>query len=407
MSSNEQWAKRLRAKIPWGSSTCSKAATWMPEEPTVIVRGKGCRVWDADGREFIDFRNGLGPITLGYQFPAVNEAIERQLKDGILYGHPHPLEAEVAEIIAGCVPCAERVRFLKTGGEAIAACIRLARYHTGRDHIVQIGYNGWLNSLASGGRSLPGMTAENVPPGVPAALSALHHACGWNDCERLEKLFNEHGGKIAALVIAADYERMEAGASFYPFARKLSDRYGAVLIYDEIVTGFRVALAGVQEYFKVTPDLAVFAKGFANGMPLSAYCGKADIMEKLNKVIISSTYGGEALSLAAAKATLETYQDKNVVAHLWRMGEQLWSGLNSLFTQYGIPMQVKGFWPCPVIGCLADAPKDMRERFFRAAYRNGVSLYNISYVNFSHQENDIRETLERLEKALKSLGQTK
>ncbi|MDD5677889.1 MAG: aminotransferase class III-fold pyridoxal phosphate-dependent enzyme [Kiritimatiellae bacterium] len=403
MKNNEQWFQRLRVRIPWGSSTCSKAAKWMPDEPSVIVRGKGCRVWDADGREFIDFRNGLGPVTLGYQFPAVNEAIERQLKNGIVFGHPHPLEAEVAEILAECIPCAERVRFLKTGGEALSACIKLARYHTGRDFIIQIGYNGWLNSLASGGRSLPGMTVVEVPPGVPTALSALHHACGWNDCARLETLFSEHGDKIAALVIAANYERMEEGSSFYTFAHELTKKHGTVLIYDEIVTGFRVALAGVQEYFKVTPDMAVFAKGFANGMPLSVYCGKAEIMDKLDKAIVSSTYGGETLSLAAAKVTLETYKEKNVVAHLWRMGEQFCSGLNSLFQKHSLAMEIKGFPVCPIITFEPNAPKDLCERFFRSAYRHGVSLYNVPYVNFSHQESDICETLERLEEAIKSL----
>jgi glutamate-1-semialdehyde 2,1-aminomutase len=403
MQTNEQWFQRLRAKIPGGSSTGSKAAQWTPDEPAVIVKGKGCRVWDADGREFIDFRNGLGPVTLGYLFPAVNEAIERQLRNGIVFGHPTPLEAEVAEILAERIPCAERVRFLKTGGEAIAACIRLARYHTGRDHIVQIGYNGWINSLAGGGHSLPGVVSETVPPGVPQALSALHHACAWNDRERLEKLFREHGDKIAALVVAAGYETMAAGASFYPFIRELTDRHGTTLIYDEIVTGFRVALAGVQEYFGVTPDLAVFAKGFANGMPISTYCGKAEIMDKLNKAIVSSTYGGEALSLAAAKATLETYKNQNVVDHFWRMGEQLWPGVNALFQKNNLPMKFKGFWPCPMLACEANAPKDLSARFFRSAYRHGVSLYNSSYVNFSHKEKDIRETLERLDQAVKTL----
>ena len=405
MPSNEQWAKRLRARIPWGSSTCAKSAQWMPDEPAVIVRGKGCRVWDADGREFIDFRNGLSAVSLGYQYPAVNKAIIHQLESGIVFGHPHPIEAEVAELLCQNIPCAERVRFLKTGGEALAACIKLARYHTGRDHIVQIGYNGWLNSLASGGRTLPGMTTEQVPSGVPAALSALHHACQWNDREHLESLFREQGDKIAALVIAADYERMEEGSSFYPFVRELTSRHGTVLVYDEVVTGFHVALAGVQEYFRTTPDLAVFAKGMANGMPLSTYCGKAEIMDKLSTAIVTSTYGGEALSLAAAKVTIATYKEKNVVAHLWRVGKQLCSGVNSLFEKYSLPITIKGFPTCPVLVLETNAPKDLRERLYRAAYRHGVSLFGtpFAYVSFSHQESDICEALERLEKAIKTL----
>lgn len=400
---SSDWAERLKAVIPWGSSTCSKSPRWLPDEPGVIVRGEGCRVWDADGREFIDYRNALGPVTLGYRYPAVDEAIRRQLDSGIIFGHPHPLEGEVAELLCDVIPCAERARFLKTGGEAIAACIKLARYYTGRDHVVQIGYNGWLNSLASGGRTRPGQVAASVPPGVPAALSSLHHAAGWNDAEGLEELFAESGDRIAALVVAADYVRMPDGKSFYPFLRELTEKHGAVLIYDEIVTGFRLAIGGVQEHFGVTPDLAVFAKGMANGMPLSVYCGKAEIMDKLDKAIVSSTYGGEALSLAAAKATITTYRTQDVIQHIWEKAERLWTGTNDLFATHAIAAEMKGLWPCAAIVFSPDAPEGLRERFYRAAYRSGVSLYDLSYVNFSHHDSDIAETLERMDRALREL----
>ncbi|MBU4200651.1 MAG: aminotransferase class III-fold pyridoxal phosphate-dependent enzyme [Verrucomicrobia bacterium] len=403
MNQTQAWTERLRAVIPWGSSTCSKAASYMPDEPGVIVRGKGCRVWDADGREFIDYRNSLGPVTLGYCFSAVDKAIREQLKNGIIFGHPHPLEGEVAEMICDCIPCAERARFLKTGGEAIAACIRLARFHTGREHVVQIGYNGWLNSLASGGRILPGMAAAATPPGVPAALSALHHAYQWNDAEGLDTLFAKSGDTIAAVVVAADYVSMPLGKTFYPFLRELTRKYGTVLIYDEIVTGFRLAIGGVQEYFGVAPDLAVFAKGVANGMPLSVYCGRAEIMDKLKTVIVSSTYGGESLSLAAAKAAITTYRTRNVIGHIWAKAETLWRGVNALFQQHGISAELVGYWPCPLINFAPDASPDLSQQFFRAAYRHGVSLFSVPYVNFSHQDTDIAETLERLEKAIREL----
>jgi glutamate-1-semialdehyde 2,1-aminomutase len=375
----------------------------MPEEPGVIVRGDGCRVWDADGREYIDYRNGLGPITLGYRFPAVDAAIREQLDRGIIFGHPHPVEGEVAELICEVVPCAERARFLKTGGEAVAACIKLARYHTGRDHVVQIGYNGWLNSLARGARIRPREVVRSAPAGVPEALAALHHTADWNDVERLQGLFGEIGGQVAALVVAADYARMPEGESFYPFLRALCDRHGAVLVFDEIVTGFRVATAGVQEHFGVTPDLSVFAKGVANGMPLGVYCGKAEIMEKLDKAVVSSTYGGEALSLAAAKACIQTYRSEPVIKHLWRQAERAWSGLDGLFRQHGVPCRMKGLWPCMTIAFGQDAPPDLEDRFYRAAYSHGVSLYQIPYVTYSHQDSDIDETLERMEKAVREL----
>ena len=400
---SQAWAARLKKATRVGSSTNSKVARLMPEEPGVVVKGEGCRVWDADAREFIDFRNSLGPVTLGYRFPATDRAIREQLENGIIYGHPHPLECEVAEMLIEILPCAEQARFLKTGGEAIAACIRLARAFTGRDHVIQIGYNGWLNSLAATGQALPGRPSEGVPPGVPAALSALHHACPWNDIETIEQIFSDYAGQVAAVVVAADYGRMGEGAEFYPKLRGLTEKHGSLLIYDEIVTGFRVALAGVQEYFKVTPDLAVFAKGMANGMPLSVYAGRKDCMAMLKKAVVSSTYGGETLSLASAKATIATYRSEDVVGHIWRMGEEMWGGSNDLYKKYGLPMEWRGLWPCPRLSFGPDAPADLADRFFRTAYTNGLSLYTCGYVNFSHKDADISEALERMEATCKAV----
>lgn len=400
-SASWEIAEKMERVIPWGSSTCSKKAKLCPEEPGVIVRGKGCRVWDADGREFIDFRNGLGPITLGYGFPQVDSAIRTQLESGIVFGHPHPLEGEVAEKLIARIPCADQARFLKTGGEALAACIRLARHFTGRDHIVQIGYNGWLNSVASGARVLPGSDSPvNVPPpGVPQSLSDLHHSCPWNNLDALDALLTAHNGAVAAIVVAADYATMAAGREFYPALRTRADKSGALLIFDEIVTGFRIAVGGAQEYFGVTPDLAVFSKGIANGMPLSAYVGRRDVMSALDKVIVSSTFGGETLSLAAARAVMRIYSEQDVISHLWRQGQTLWEGLNALFRSHEIPAEARGFWPCPALIFSGLDKADTRERFLRAAYRNGISLYDVSYVNLSHSDSDIAEALERLEAA--------
>lgn len=397
---SERWTERLNKSIPCGSSTGSKAPLYAPEEPGVIVRGEGCRVWDADGREYVDFRNGLGPVTLGYGFPAVDEAIRRQLDNGIIYGHPHTLECEVAELARELIPCAEQVRFLKTGGEAIAAAVKLARAYTGRDHIVQIGYNGWLNGNAVGGVSLPGRTAQ-VLPGVPLAVSALHHACRWNDLAGLERIMEQYDGQIAAVVVAADYAAMEAGHTFYPAVRALADKYGALLLFDEIVTGFRIAIGGAQQYFGVTPDLAVFSKGIANGMPLSVYAGRKEVMSCCapGKAVISSTFGGETLSLAAAKACMETYRERDVCGFLWKQGEAVWGGLQRMLASKGVPVTIRGFWPCPSFAATGEqANAETLPLLFRLAYKHGVSLYNVSYVNFSHRDEDIAEALVRLER---------
>ncbi|HTL27580.1 MAG TPA: aminotransferase class III-fold pyridoxal phosphate-dependent enzyme [Tepidisphaeraceae bacterium] len=400
--SMSSWTQRLQDVMPFGSSTSSKAPSLEPEEPAVIVRGKGCRVWDDRGREFIDFRNGLGPVTLGYGFPATDEAIRKQLDSGLVYGHPHPLECEVAEMLRDVIPCAEQVRFLKTGGEALAACIKIARAYTNREHVIQVGYNGWINSLSAGARILPGQSAASnvAPPGVPTCLSALHHTCAWNDLAAMEQLFQQHDKEIAAVVVAADYKQMSAGSTYYPAIRALTQKHGAVLIYDEIVTGFRISRAGAQEYFKVTPDMAVYAKGMANGMPLSAYVGKRDLMQTAKRAVISTTYGGEALSLAAARATLQTYDCENVVAYLWSAAEKLWSRVNQLMKDRNIGAKLEGFWPCAIwsFGHLDSS------KFFRACYKHGLSLYNVSYVNFSHRDADIDDAVKRFEKVCDELS---
>ena len=371
-----------------------------------MVRGDGCRIWDDLGREFIDFRNGLGPVTLGYRFPAVDEAIRRQLDNGISFGHPHPLECEAAELLCTLVPNAEQARFLKTGGEAIAATIRMARTYTGRDHIIHIGYNGWLNALAAGGPVLPGRPATEAP-GLPSGISGLHHRADWGDIASVETVLDRHGGGVAAVVVAADYATLAKGSEFYAELRDLTRSAGVLVIYDEIVTGFRIAIAGVQEYFGVPPDLAVFSKGMANGMPISAYVGSRDVMAACGPggASISSTFGGETLSLAAAIACMTTYRDEDVVGQLWEMGRRMWGGLNGLFTDAGIPLSLRGFWPCPALTTTGSAaPHQWLTPFLRLAFKHGVSLYTVPYVNFSHTEQDIAEALERLGHACAELA---
>lgn len=392
------WRQRALAVMPVGSSTNSKAPALLPEEPEVIVRGKGCRVWDDRGREFIDYRCALGPVTLGYADPTVDAAIRAQLDDGILFGHPHPLETTTAELFCALVPGAEAARFLKTGGEALAAVIRIARAHTGRDRVVQIGYNGWLNSLAAGARVLPGATSDAVP-GVPAALAALHHAVDWEDREALDRLFLTRGSEIAVILVAADYPAVPEAADFYRYLRELADRHGALLAYDEMVTGFRIALGGMAEATGVLPDLSVFGKGIANGMPLAVYCGRREVLGVLDRgeVVVTSTYGGETLSLAAATATMTAIRDRDVIARLHTSGARLQDGLNALFVEAGADLRLIGHPACPQF---VGDDTEIRA-FLRAAFRHGLSFYRVVYVNAAHTEADIDDTLRRAAVALR------
>jgi len=392
--------KRSLRYLAAGSSTGSKRPSFENIEPALITRGKGCRVWDADGNEYIDYRSGIGPVSLGYANPEVNEAVGKQLKDGIVFGHPHPLEGEVAELLVKNIPCAEKARFLKTGGEAVAACIKIARAATGRNKIIQCGYNGWLNTLSTGGFMPVGIASSQPLKGVPGQVAGLHSSLPWGEISAWEKVFAKKGKEIAAVVIASSYGEMEKGKDFLPAVRALTLKHGTVMVMDEIVTGFRLAAGGAHQYFDFLPDMAVFGKGLANGMPVTAYTGKAGLMDLAREVGISSTFGGEALSLAAVKATLEFYRKHDVIASLWEKGRLFQDGINALFKEYGIPAELKGFPVCPLF---AFGGNRERDEFFKNCYAEGVSLYHVPYVTFAHGKKDIAETLKRVASVLERI----
>ncbi len=421
-SVTNSWSKFEHSKtfIGCGCSTLSKAPSYEGAEPALIERGKGCRVWDVDGNEYIDFANGLGPVSLGYAIPEINTAVVEQLNAGIVYGRPHPLEGEVAEMLCDIVPGAERVRFLKTGGEAIAACIVIARGTTGRPRVVQCGYNGWINRLSHDDGFLPrGLAASaaagattsatsdsaagGVTRGIPDALGRLHTTLPWGKIDEWEKCFAEYGDEIAAAVIACDYAGMELGHDFLPAVRKLTEKHGTLLIFDEIVTGFRLALAGAEEYFGVQPDLAVFAKGMANGMPISAYIGRGDLIDTCRELGISSTFGGEALSLAAVKAVLNFYEEHDVIDYLASASAKLWEKATSIFADHGLQVQFEGVSVCPRITLSGGLEHG---KFMKAAFRNGLILYDVPYTNYSHRDGDIQEVWVRFETMAKELAAT-
>lgn len=380
-------ARRL---IPLGTGTNSKAALMRGNEPAYLVRARGCRAWDADGREYIDFRNALGPITLGHAYPRVNSAIAAQLADGIIYSYPHPLEVELARRLTRMIPAAQQVRYLKTGGEAMAAAIKLARAFTQRPMILSCGYHGWLQTVHHQSGIAPGV-AENV----------ISWRYGDLDC--LQSLLKQHSGRVAAVTLAASYPDMAEKDPIPQTLRRLTEAHGVLLVIDEIVTGFRLAVGGWHEYYNLTPDLAVFSKGIANGMPLSVYLGRRDIMSLTETdATVSSTFSGETLSLAAACAVLDIYASEPVIAALWTQGRRLQEGLRAIFQRRGLPIELRGLPPCPrFIFDVADPSRGSRLRaaLFAAAAHRGVLLYDVPYVNYSHSQADIDETLDRLDDA--------
>ena len=387
------WALHDRAihSIPMATQTHAKAPREALRgiEPCYAVRGKGCRIWDLDGNEYIDFRYGMGPVTLGYCYPAVDEAIRRQLENGIVFAYAHPLEVEVAERLIDIIPCAEQVRFLKTGGEAMSAAHRLSRAFTGRDRIITSGYHGWLNTMNR--------------PGVPDATRNTYHALPWGDIAPYIDAFDTHGDQIAAVSIACDYADMEKGHTFLPKLRALTARHNVLLIFDEIVTGFRLRRAGAQEFFGVTPDLSVFAKGISNGMPLACYLGRADIMAGVQDAAISSTFGGDTLALAAANAVLSVYEDEPVIDTLWARGKQLHHGFNDHCRNLDIRARFFGMPPTGQPIFEYPASSTLITRFHGELLKRGVAPYSVFYTNYSHTEADIAVVIKAMGEALKKM----
>ncbi len=325
---SERLLERAERTIPLGTQTFSKSRTQYPfgVSPYFIERGEGSRVWDADGNEYIDLVNALAAVTLGYGDSDVTEAVRRQLEAGVVFSLAHPLEMEVAERIVAMVPCAEKVRFGKNGSDATAGAIRLARAFTGRDRVAVCGYHGWQDwYIGSTSRSL----------GVPEAVRGLTHGFTYNDLSSLEQLLDQHSQQFAAVILEPMNSTFPA-PGFLQGVKDLAHRHGALLVFDETITGFRLSNGGAQELFGVTPDLATFGKGIANGYPLSAVTGRADVMKLMEEVFFSFTMGGEALSLAAAKATLDKLQREPVTKTLAERGQRALDGTATLLRSAGM-----------------------------------------------------------------------
>jgi glutamate-1-semialdehyde aminotransferase len=319
--------------VPSLSQTFSKGPNQWARgvSPAYLTRGDGAWVWDADGNKFLDHIMGLGPLILGYNNSHVNDAIRSQLESGITFSQMHPLEVEVSELLTKHIPCAEMVRFGKTGSDATTAAVRCARAFTKRDRIALCGYHGWHDWHI-------GVTTRDQ--GVPAAVKELSHCFTYNDLESLKILFEQFPGEFAA-VIMEPVGIVEPEEGFLESIKKMAHEAGCLLIFDEVVTGFRIAIGGAQEYYDVTPDLACFGKGMANGMPLSAIVGRSDIMMLFNEIFFSGTFNGEALSLAACKATTEELLRTDGLNHIRDYGESLITGIQIIINDNGLNGVVK------------------------------------------------------------------
>jgi len=391
-TSNER-LECAKAVIPVASQTFSKNFWYwpVPVSPVYLQSGSGSHVRDVDNNWFLDFVMGLGVVTLGYCYPAVDYAIKEQLLDGISFSLPHPLEVELSELLIEIIPCAEMVRFGKTGSCVTEAAVRLARAYTGKKYIIYWGYHGTHDFYAS-------ITDKSL--GTLPELAQYMLPFKYNDLGSVLAQFDLHPDDVAAVIMEPMIIE-EPVSEFLEAVKTICHQNEALLIFDEMVTGFRWSLGGAQEFFAVTPDLATFGKGIANGMPLAALVGRQEIMQRMEDIMISTTFGGETLSLAAAKVTIETMRDKKTIQHCWNIGGKLVKGLSD------IGYKVGGF-PCrPAI--LDEYNLEQKSILIQELIKRSVLLHSGLLINicYSHTEEDIEFALNAFEDVHKGMKQGK
>ena len=346
------WQKALRL-IPGGGQLLSKRAElFAPEQwPTYFSRAKGCRVWDLAGREYIDMQMSVGQAICGYADPDVDAAVRHRIDRGVTTTLNSPDEVELAELLCEVFACAEMVRFTRTGGEALAVAVRIARAHTGRDRVAFCGYHGWSDwYLAANlvgedslrGHLLPGLAAEGVPKGLAGTALPFEY----NHPEQLEALLKRYPGEFAAVVMEP-IRQYDPAPGFLPRVKELAAEHGCVLIFDEVTAGFRYAMGGAEEYLGICGDMAVIAKAMSNGYAMAAVLGRRDVMSSAQRTFISSSYWTEGIGPAAALATIKKLRAVNAPQHFWRLGEQVHTGLSELAARHGLPIKVLGKAPLP------------------------------------------------------------
>ncbi len=396
---SSQYRQRAEKIIPHLTGTFSRAATAFIENvyPLYIQSGNGSHFTDVDGNEYLDYLMGLGPITLGYNYNTVNQAIKDQLDQGILFSLPHKVEVELSELVSQTIPFADMVKFEKSGSNAVTAAVRAARAFTKKDTIAYCGTGGvWHDWQA---------TMVSRDGGVPKFNEDLIKIFDYNDSDGLEQIFEDNPNKIAAIVLEpTQFE--EPNNDFLQKVRKIANENDSLLILDEIVTGFRFDLAGAQKYFGIKGDLVCFGKGMANGLPLSAITGPSEFMKTFNDLWVSSTNNSETLSLAGTKAVINEMKEKNTIQHCWKLGKILFDGWNKIAEENNVNAKMTGYPIRMDLKCFDTINVEslyMKSFILQEMVKQNVfmSILGASYICYSHSEQDIGKTLHSFENVCK------
>jgi glutamate-1-semialdehyde 2,1-aminomutase len=406
-----EYTRKANDIIPGGAHTYSKGFDQFPEQaPGFIAKGKGAIVWDGDGNEFIDWGMGLRSVSIGHADARVLNAVKSQLELGVNFTRPNIIELEVANEIIDLIPCAEMVKFSKNGSDVTTAAIKLARAFTGKDVILRckdhpfFSVDDWF------------IGNTNVNNGIPECVKELTDGFHYNDIESLHRKLEAHKGNVACIIMEPAATK-EPDNKFLHKVRDICNREGIVLIFDEIITGFRWHPKGAQHYYGVTPDLATFGKAIANGFSFAALAGKKNIMElgglrhKEEKVfLLSSTYGGETHSMAAALATINILKDGTQIEKNWEIGNILKLKFNNLIESFGIQNRIKMRGPCisPYIECIkdnGDVDLELRTLLLQESIQAGILAPYVS-ISASHNENILDRTFNNLEISIHSVAKS-
>ncbi|MBD1583974.1 aspartate aminotransferase family protein [Pseudoalteromonas sp. S16_S37] len=361
--------------------------------PVYLAKGEGAMVTDVDGNQYIDFICGLAANTLGHNHPVVVNAITENLSKGLIHSLPTPIEVQTAQTLVDVIPGAQMARFFKTGADANSAAVRLARHVTGRDEIMTVGYNGWHDQYMFD------------TPGVPAVIAQLTHRMPLftpaDEPKIIEKIA-ERKDELAVVLLSVPYNRVLEKA-FLQQLRETCTEHGVILVFDEVVTGFRLAPGGAQEFFGVTADLVTLSKGIAAGMPLSAVAGKSDIMSRINELQVSTTFGGEMLSLEVCDAVLKEYQRTEFTKHIAKLGAILKAEVNQISEQLGTPLRVVGYDPIPMF-LFAKKPEEHVKfaiPFLAQMAKRGILMRReVNFICGVHTQEHINETIAAVKASL-------
>jgi glutamate-1-semialdehyde 2,1-aminomutase len=404
-SESQRLQKRFNSIIPGGGHTYAKGDDQFPEfMPPYIVKGKGCRVWDVDGNEFIEYGSGLRSVTLGHAIDPIVEAAYQQMKLGSNFGRPAKIELECAEEFLSLVDGADMVKFCKNGSDATDGAIKLARAYTGRDMIGMCASHPFLsvNDWFIGSTPMAG--------GVPDAVKKLTTKFYYNDLASAEKMFDEHPNRISCVILEAEKTDPPVD-DFLHKLRDLCHRNGALFILDEMITGFRWNLGGAQKKFNIVPDLSSWGKAMGNGFAISALAGKREIMslgglehDKERVFLLSTTHGAETHALAAAIATIKFYKENNVIAKLYEQGQKLQDGVMKASRDLQLEDKVAILGPaCCSVYTSRDQnnqpSQPFRTLFIQETMKRGLIMPS-SIVSYSHGDADITETVEKIHETL-------